>query len=198
MAGTSQFTIGTGVSCSDGAVGRVSRVLYDPVAARVTHLVVEPEHRRDRGRLVPLDLVAAVAGEIRLHCTRAEFEQLQHALKTRLIPATSGYEGVGAGRGTPAQMITSDTIPAGQVDVRQGDRVHATDGGIGRVQGLVIDTASGHITHVLVREGHLWGRRAVAIPIGAVASTIGGIRLTIAKREVQHLSAVDIRHRDLA
>jgi hypothetical protein len=30
MAGTSQFTIGTGVGCGDGAVGKVSRVIIDP------------------------------------------------------------------------------------------------------------------------------------------------------------------------
>jgi hypothetical protein len=57
MAGTSQFTIGTEASCSDGAVGKVSRVIIDPVAEEATHLVVEPEHGRDPGRLVPLDLV---------------------------------------------------------------------------------------------------------------------------------------------
>jgi hypothetical protein len=70
MAVTSQFTIGTEASCSDGAAGRVSRVIVDPLAEKVTHLVVEPEHRRDCGRLVPLDLVDGAAGEIRLHCTR--------------------------------------------------------------------------------------------------------------------------------
>jgi uncharacterized protein YwbE len=190
MAGTSQFTIGIGVSCSDGPVGRVSRVLYYPVAEKVTYLVVEPGDRRDRGRLVPLDLVDGAAGEIRLRCRRAEFDQLEHALQTRLIPATSGYAETGAGGGTPAQLITRDTIPPGQVDVREGDRVRATDGDIGRVQGLVIDAVSRQITHVLLQEGHLWGRKRVAIPIGAVAGSVGGIKLKLTKQEVQNLSRV--------
>jgi sporulation protein YlmC with PRC-barrel domain len=213
MADTAQFTIGTGVSCSNGAVGRVSRVIVDPLAQKVTHLVVEPEHRRDLGRLVPLDLVDGTAGEIRLHCTKAEFEQLEHALETRFVPATSGYAGYGysadevsywphhglgggrgAGTGTPAQMVSTDTVPLGEVEVCPGDRVHATDGHIGRVQGLVIDRSSGHVTHVLLQEGHLWGRKEVAIPISAVASTSGGIQLTIAKQEVQDLPPVDIDH----
>ena len=98
MADTAQFTIGTGVSCSDGPVGRVSRVIVDPVAEKVTHLVVAPGHRGDLGRLVPLDLVDGRAGEIRLRCTGAEFEQLEHALKTRFMPATSDYDGHGYGR----------------------------------------------------------------------------------------------------
>lgn len=220
MADTAQFTIGTGVSCSDGPVGRVSRVIVDPVAEEVTHLVVQPEHRRDLGRLVPLDVVDGTAGEVRLRCTQAEFERLEHALETRFMPATSGYEGYGYGRdqvgywpyyglsggmglagnggGTPAQMVTTDAVPLGEVSVCRGDHVHATDGDIGRVQGLVIDRGSRHVTHVLLQEGHLWGRKDVAIPIGAVDSTSGGIQLTITKRQVEDLPPVDVDHPDLA
>jgi hypothetical protein len=41
--------------------------------------LVEPERRPDTGRLVPLDLVDGPAGEIRLRCTKAEFERLHPA-----------------------------------------------------------------------------------------------------------------------
>ena len=91
-------------------------------------------------------------------------------------------------------MVTTEAVPLGEVAVHRGDPVHATDGDIGRVQGLVIDRGSGHVTHVLLQEGHLWGRREVAIPIGAVASTSGGIRLRISKHEVQGLPSVDVDH----
>ena len=80
--------------------------------------------------------------------------------------------------------------------MRRGDHVQATDGDIGRVQGLVIDRGSRHVTHVLLQEGHLWGRREVAIPVSAVASTGDGIQLTITKQEVQDLPPVDIDHPD--
>ncbi len=204
----SQFTIGTEASCSDGAVGKVSRVIVDPLAEKVTHLVVESEHRREPDRLVPLDLVDGAAGEIRLHCTRAEFEKLEPAQETQFIAATSGYEGYGPdqvgywpyyglGGETLSHMVTSDTIPLGEVDVRRGEPVHATDGDTGRVQGLVIDPRSHHVTHVLLQEGHLWSRKEVAVPIGAVAGTVDGIRLMITKQEVQDLPAVDIDHPEL-
>jgi sporulation protein YlmC with PRC-barrel domain len=218
---TSQFTIGTAASCSDGPVGKVSRLIVDPVAEKVTHLVVEPEHRPGPSRLVPLDLVDGAAGEIRLHCTMAEFEKLGPAEEDQFIPATNGlgqvgywpYYGLvggmgvgglglggtmGVGGGIPAQTVIRDTVPPGEVDVRRGEPVHATDGDIGRVQGLVIDPGSGHVTHVLLQEGHLWGRKEVAIPISAVAGTGAGIRLTIAKQEVQDLPPVDIDHPDWA
>jgi sporulation protein YlmC with PRC-barrel domain len=225
MADTSQFTIGTEASCTDGAAGKVSRVIVDPLAEKVTHLVIEEQHRHGLGRLVPLDLIDATAGEIRLRCTRSQFEKLGPAQETQFIPSTSGYQsdghlpdqvgywpyyglgggmgvaglgmGGGIGGGTPSQVVTTDTVPLGEVDVCHGDPVHATDGDIGRVQGLVIDRGSGHVTHVLLQEGHVWGRKEVAIPISAVASSIGGIQLKMAKQQVQDLPPVDIHHPDL-
>jgi len=214
MAETVRFTIGAEAGCSDGTCGKVTRVIVDPVAEAVTHLVVVPEHLRGLGRLVPLGLIDATAGQVRLRCTQAEFEKLEPAEEIRFIPGTGGYPGYGPGQvgywpyyglgvgggpsgigvGSISQIVTSDTVPQGEVEVRRGDPVQATDGAIGRVQGLVIDRGSQHVTHVLLQEGHLWGRREVAIPISAVASTSDGIRLRISKQEVQDLPSVDVDH----
>ncbi len=217
MAEMAEFTIGAEVSCSDGDCGKLRRVVVDPVARAVTHLVVEPKHREGLARLVPLDLVDATAGEIRLRCTVAAFEQLDSAEETQFIPGSSGYAaygpgqvvsmpyyGLGGGIGVPgamdvdmagvSQTVTYDKVPLGEVDVRRGEHVHATDGDIGRVQGLVIDPADRHVTHVLLQEGHLWGRKEVAIPISAVTGVEGGIHLSITKQEVQDLPSVDIDH----
>jgi sporulation protein YlmC with PRC-barrel domain len=92
--------------------------------------------------------------------------------------------------------VVYDTTPAGEVEVRRGEHVHATDGAIGRVQGLVVDRKSRHVTHVLLQEGHLWGKKEVAIPIGAVAKVDpdDGIRLSVTKQQVQDLPPVDIEH----
>jgi sporulation protein YlmC with PRC-barrel domain len=217
MADTAQFTIGAEASCSDGMCGEVSRVIVDPVAEAVTHLVVEPKHQRYRGRLVPLDLLDGTAGDIRLRCTRAEFEELDPAEETEFIAATIGYAGYDPGQvgywpysglggmgmgmgmggmGTGGETVTRDTVPLGEVEVHRGDHVQATDGAIGRVQGLVIDRGSRHVTHVLLQEGHLWGRKEVAIPISAVASTGDGIQLRISKQDVQDLPPVDIDRPD--
>ncbi len=77
--------------------------------------------------------------------------------------------------------------------MRGGEHVHATDGDIGQLQGLGIDPGSHQVTHVLLQEGHLRGRKEVAIPIGAVTGVDSdGIRLSITKRQVQNLPPVDI------
>ena len=98
------------------------------------------------------------------------------------------------GTGSVSQPIIVDKIPLGEVAVRRGDQVHATDGAIGRVQGLVVDPGDHHVTHVLLQEGHLWGRKEVAIPIRAVTGVDNGIRLSITKQEVQGLPPVDVDH----
>jgi hypothetical protein len=202
------FAIGTQVSCADGPCGRISRLVVDPVAKVATHLVVDPAHWSGLGRLVPIALAEPVPGGIRLACTRAEFEQLDAAEETEFIsPAgTYGpyqpsevlvwpYYSLGA-IGTEATIppsISYDTVPLGEVEVRRGERVHATDGSIGHVAGLVVDARSQHVTHVLLSEGHLWGRKQVAIPIAAVATLADdGIRLSMSKREVGDLPPVDI------
>jgi sporulation protein YlmC with PRC-barrel domain len=229
MTQTTQFTIGTEVSCSDGICGELSRVVVDPVARALTHLVVEPKHRHGLGRLVPLSLAdAAAAGaapdEIRLHCTLAEFGELEAAEETHFLPGSSGYGpygseqalswpyyglgfggsmgiGLGGGRGLEgmglgnvAQAVTYDNVPLDEVEVRRGEHVHASDGSIGRVQGLIIDPRDHHVTHVLLQEGHLWGRREVAIPITAITGVDDGIQLSITKQQVQDLPPVDVNH----
>ena len=214
MAKTTPFMIGADVSCTDGVCGEVSRVVVDPVARAVTHLVVEPKGRQGLGRLVPLDLIDATEGEIRLSCSLAEFENLDPAEETQFVPGTWGYATYGpeqvlswpySSLGGSAsvegdqntgvsQTTTYDTVPVGEVAVRRGERVHATDGEIGQVEGLVIDSRNQHVTHVLLQEGHLWGRKEVAIPISAVTGVDDGIRLNITKHEVQDLPPVDIDH----
>ena len=84
------FVIGADARCADGVCGKVIRVVVDPVARAVTHLVVQPKHWPGLGRLVPLGLVdAATPTEVRLRCTRAEFDQLGFAEDAHFAPGTS-------------------------------------------------------------------------------------------------------------
>ena len=204
MAEATQFTIGTEARCTDGVCGAVIRVVVNRVVRVVTHLVVEPAHRVGLGRLVPLDLVESSTDEVRLRCTLAEFEALDLAEETHFLPGdglfpgyTSSevlalpYYGLGVGNVTPP--VTIDALPLGEVAVRRGESVHATDGVIGQVQGLVIEPVHHHVTHFLLQEGHLWGRKEVAIPIGAVTGIEeNGLRLNITKEDVENLPPVDL------
>ena len=220
MAETTQFTIGDEARCTDGVCGEMTRVVVDPVAQTVTHLVVEPKGRAGLARLVPLGLVDTSAGDVRLQCTLADFEHLDAAEETQFVPGSGGYAAYGPqqvstwpyygltpGAELPGEVdlgvagfsptITYDRIPLGEVEVRRGDPVEAADGHIGHIQGLVVDPGDHHVTHVLLQEGHLWGRKDVAIPIKAVSRVGDTIRLNLSKHEVQDLPPVDFaRHAD--
>lgn len=219
MPETTQFTIGGEASCTDGVCGEVTRVVVDPVAEAVTHLVIEPKDRSGLARLVPVNLIEAASPGLRLHCTLAAFEQLDPAEETQFVPGSTGYAaygpqqviswpyyglapeaglpgGVDLGVAGFSPTVTYDRVPLGEVEVRRGDRVEATDGSIGRIQGLVIDPRDRKVTHVLLQEGHLWGRKDVAIPIKAVSRVGDTIRLNISKHEVEDLPPVDFTGHD--
>jgi hypothetical protein len=167
-----QFIIGTEVACNDGDLEELTRVVVDPIARAITHLVIEPKRGRGTGHLVPIELVAwAREDEIRLRCTASGFFALDEAEETHFVPGASGawnyqqsqmltlpyYQlgaggmgGVGDDGGQHA--VISDVTPVGEIDVRRGEHVHATDGAIGRVQGLVVDPGDHSVTHVLLDE----------------------------------------------
>jgi hypothetical protein len=210
------LSIGAVAVGSDGYRGEVRAAVIDPVAATVTHLVVEPEGRSGLARLVPLKLaeaeadtddndVRAAPGKLRLRCTEAEFMNLDAAEETlaefavgqtvpvQLIPP--GWRGTGEpvaeGGDIPRipERETVDVTPPGEVAEHGGDHVHATDGDIGRLRGFRLDPASGRVTHVLLAEGHLWGRKEVAIPFDKIAGFDQGIKLSLTKKQVQDLPA---------
>jgi sporulation protein YlmC with PRC-barrel domain len=220
MSTTTQFIIGSEVACTDGVCGDLRRVVIDPVAREITHLVVEPRHRRDAGHLVPIDLVASTTKEIQLRCTKAEFDSLEVAEESQFLSGGRGQLGysqdqmhslpyyglatrdmgtrvtglgtTGPGRNADAHAVTYDHVPPGEVEVRRGDHVYASDEPIGRVQGLVINPSDHHVTHILLDEGHLWGKKRVAIPISAVKRVGPIIRVNLTKDEVRDLPPVDV------
>lgn len=194
---------------SDGECGELVRVVIDPVAQKLAHLVVAPKHHRGLDKLVPVDSVEAVEGEhIRLRYTKAQFADLDDAEDIQFLPADTDALGYGRPHAviwpfyrlpqgfTPGQShhspMFSDRIPLNDVEVQRGDQVHATDGHIGSVQGLVVDPADHHVTHVLLQEGHVWGHKQVAIPIGAASRVGQEVQVDLTKQQIEDLPAVEL------
>ena len=212
-----RFRIGAEVVGTDGTCGELTGVIIDPVARALTHLVVTPRHHRGFGRLVPLDLIESDGDPIRLSCTAAQFLGLDEGEEAHFLPAAdqtssggaynwprfelgpaggrseSGMGAPGFGHATKHEAIASDRVPVGEVDVHRGDPVHASDGFIGSVEGLIVDPADHHVTHVLLGEGHLFKRKQVAIPIGAMTSRDQEIRVELTKEQIEALPPVDLK-----
>jgi sporulation protein YlmC with PRC-barrel domain len=192
MGEETEFAMGATASCVDGPGGKVSRVILDPATQTVTHLVIEPKHKMGLGRLVPLDLVDTTAGELRLRCTVEEFGELEPAQEAELLDDVSGSLGPGAmnaamGVSAPVPIMVEDVVPLGEAGVNRGEPVHALDGEIGRVQGFLVDPDDHRVTHVLLEEGHLWGRKEVSIPVSAVTGVENGIWLSLTRKQVEDL-----------
>jgi sporulation protein YlmC with PRC-barrel domain len=187
VAEETKFAMGAKASCVDGPGGEVTRLIIDPATATVTHLVIEPKHRTGAGRLVPLDMVDSTADGIRLRCTVEEFGSLEPAEEMELVDnvISSLYGPTGAS--SPVQAIVQDVVPLGETDIDRGEPVHALDGEIGRVHGCQVDPNDHRVTHVLLGEGHLWGRKEVAIPASAVIKVENGIWLNLTKKQVEDL-----------
>jgi hypothetical protein len=194
------LTLGADVQCTDQPCGQVRVLVVDGRA--VSHLVVEPAGRAGLGRLVPLSLLEASAADgLRLSCTEAEFQQLEAAEETltqyvpghdapvQLLPP--GWRG-GGGPAVSGEGIErapgferTDRVPGlvpGANEEHRGDHVHASDGDIGRLQGLTVDATSHEVTGVLLREGL---DRHVTIPAAAVDTFDDGIHLSISRHEVR-------------
>ncbi len=217
---TMQFTIGAKVSCRGGHCGKLTRVIIDPIRRTLTDIVVEP-HNGTLGRLVPLHLVEdSTSEQIDLSCTLHEFDRLDPSEEADYFPMDNyygsyyggyargygygwgdasfwpyyGYGGLGFGWGWGPQTIRYEAVPRGEVTIRRGDPVRASDGDIGRVAGLVIGNPDGDVTHVLLQEGHLWGKKDVAIPIRSVKRVSGVVEVSLSKHELGELPAIDIDH----
>lgn len=200
MDGSASFSIGVTARCRDGVCGRVTQVVLDPIDDRVTHLIVEPQHRQGLGRLVPMELAEPTSDEVDIKCTLAEFDDLQIAESVRFLPGVDGHRDYGPDDvllwpyfgGNISEPEVVDILPAGEVAVQRGETVHASDGPIGEVEGVVVSRTDHRVSHIVLKTGHLFGRKDVAIPIGDVNSVSEeGITLSLSKHDVDALPAVE-------
>jgi len=72
--------------------------------------------------------------------------------------------------------------------------VYATDGQIGQVDEFLVDPEYDHVTHLVMREGHLWGAKDVAIPLSQIEHLYEGeVYLKLSKQAVGQLPAICTR-----
>ncbi|HTP01167.1 MAG TPA: PRC-barrel domain-containing protein, partial [Anaerolineales bacterium] len=93
-----------------------------------------------------------------------------------------------------AFTIEHQRLPDGEIAVRRGTSVRASDGPIGRVDELMIEPEDGRITHLVLREGHLRGQKDIAIPVSQIEKLDQDtVYLRLSKQEVKALPEIQIR-----
>jgi hypothetical protein len=169
---------GAKVECADGPCGQCRYVILDPEKAAVTHVVVGDPAALSETRLVPLEYVLESTPHlIRLSCTREEFEALPQFSKYESVKPVEGYRPYSPGDlwmgplesyWQSLQLEVDQQVPEGELSIQRGAPVEAIDGHVGIVEGFLAEAVGGHITHLVLQEGHLWGRREVLIPASQI------------------------------
>jgi sporulation protein YlmC with PRC-barrel domain len=92
--------------------------------------------------------------------------------------------------------VRHELVPADELALHRGSGVEATDGHAGEVDEFLIDPADGHITHLILREGHVWDRKDVTIPVSQIDRIeTDTIYLKLDKHGLGQLPVVAIRRR---
>jgi sporulation protein YlmC with PRC-barrel domain len=194
------------VLCTDGEYGRSEYVLINPVIDQITNLVVKEDSFPNKETIVPVDLVAESSDDgIQLRCSKADLEKMDPFIKTTFIEekVPENFSRYGGGlymMGSTYYMpfVTQDItmyepvekkqIPPGELAVRRGTRVEATDGKVGTVDEFVVNPKNGHITDLVLREGHLWGKKDVIIPVSEIGETReDAVFLKLNKKQIEAL-----------
>ena len=200
------------VECKDGICGRSLFVLINPVIDQVTHLVVR-EDATNTEYIVPVDIVSAtISDTIRLRCSKAELKKMDPFIKTKFIEERI-HQNYAYARGeytrgsyyylpyvTPERIVQVPVehkqIPPGELTVCRDTRVEATDGYVGHVDEFVVNSENGYITHLVMREGHLWGKKDVIIPLSAMGDMHGDtVFLKLDKHQIESLPTFTLKRR---
>lgn len=205
-----RLEFGRPVNCPDGPLGELADLVIEPRSGCVTHVVVKASRLPGGSRLVPIALVRcghARAG-VTVECTTEEaaalpgVQEVQY-LRPGQVPVEDADHDVGvqdvylmpsgeAGAFVDLQpdpepdvVMSYDRVPKGTVEVRHLSPVTAADGHeLGGLQGVVVD--AGRITHVLIRHGHLWRRRELAIPVADVAAVrMDAVVLRLSRQQLE-------------
>lgn len=201
----SELRVGATVRGTDKELGRVLALVIDPTNGTVTHLVVSHDALGPR-YLVPRALAGTASPDVvelsvdetgflaldrfdepnynepgdDWRATAIEYEPGGYFLE----PFASPLDGIPLG--------DFERIPKGEVTIRRDDEVVTADGmKVGHVDELLVDPADGHVTHVVLRQGHILRHdEDVVVPIGGATFEEGRVVLGLdldAVHALEHL-----------
>ncbi|MCA9933700.1 MAG: PRC-barrel domain-containing protein [Ardenticatenaceae bacterium] len=204
------------VFCSDGKCGRSTAVILNPVSQEITHVVVTTQEMLHGEYEVPVTLIEESGPDsIQLRCRRNTLAGLEPFHKVKFVslhdldepgtPLTEipetllssawlwPYITANGGYGT---YVNVEQIPHSELAVHRGAHVEAVDGHIGQVDEFIINPENNHITHLVLREGHLWGQKDITVPISEIERVESDVvYLKLDKMGVEALPTVSVKRR---
>jgi uncharacterized protein YifN (PemK superfamily) len=196
-----EIPLNVNVECKDGVFGRSAYVLINPVIEQVTHLIVKEDESPNIEYMVPLEFVTKTEDNvIHLSCRKDVIKKMHQFIKTTVIEERVPESNFGSINGvsyylpfvtsvvTEFETVENQQIPAGELALQRGTQVEATDGFVGKIDEFVVNRKSDKITHLVMREGHLWGKKQVIIPLSALGRTTADtVFLKLDKHQIETL-----------
>ncbi len=202
------------VLCTDGAGGRSTCLIINPVTREITHLVVQTKDFLHNEYLVPLSFIEESGPEyVQLRCSCEEMTNYDPFVKSEFLQMDDssrfGYlspeydldydsmamwpylEADGEAYG---MYVGMEQIPAGELGIHRGARVEASDGHIGHVDAFLVNPENDHITHLVLREGHIWGEKDVTVAVADIQRIDeDAVYLKLDKRTLKDMPGIPVR-----
>lgn len=198
------------IECTDGVCGRSAFILINPVTKEISHLVVREDTIDHKEHIVPVEKISGtIADTIQLSCSKDELTGMDPFIVAHYIkesvpdrylpelgsfgPGTVFYLPYNSRREKLAGEVKDEQIPPGELPIYRGTAVEATDGPVGKVDEFLVNPDNCHITHLVMREGHLWGQKDVVIPITAIDKAYQEVvYLNLSKEQIEALPAIPV------
>ena len=194
------------VYCQDKLCGHAQGVILNPANDVVTHVVVKESKNSHAEKLVPIEMIdASLADNIHLKLNTTMLQNMPPLYDVEYVQTT-----------VPHFMEVSDMtfmepvvvperkfireriyhIPSNELSVNRGTRIYSADGfAIGTVDEFLVDRDGGQVTHLILREGHIFGQKDVFIPVTEIKEIKeSDIRLKLDKKDIEQLPAIPARH----
>ncbi len=198
------------VKCRNQECGKIICVIINPVSKLITHIVVQEKGLIGIERLIPVEeILESQTDQITLRCSLEEFSKFESFTETHFIGGEEqllDYEAehyyyfpfstadFGDGFEYERWYEEVECIPHGELGIHRGAAVHATDGKVGQVDEFLISPTDDKISHLVLREGHLWGQKLVTIPVSEIdRMETDLVYLKLSKQEIEKLPVIPVK-----
>lgn len=192
------------VYAADGEAGRSTCIIVNPVNRAVTDFVLQRKDNFGYEVLVPVRLIKESTSDmLLLTATLHDLVDLPPFTKSEYLEYDNGaldplvYSLNGDILAWPYRSYTEaypfsvsvEQIPHDELGIHRGAHVVATDGRVGRVHEFLVDPQSFAISHLVLAEGHFWGKTEVTIPVSAIQRIEKDtVWLTLSKAAIERLT----------
>jgi hypothetical protein len=201
------------IECSDGRAGRCTCVIVNPITKLITHLVVKSNWPSNNEFMVAVDQIKETTPDlILLKCSRDDLKQMEpfeseEYIRTK-IPDYENWQdayytwpmvlpaaGYGIAEVDTYIQVKQENTPQGETAFHRGAKVEATDGQVGQVDELLVNSKNMQVTHLILRERHIFNKkREVTIPVSQIDhANEGTVYLKLDRKSVEELPTVPVQ-----